>query len=361
MKSHSIPRTISRIRKIVLNETGQDLSRHALREIEAELVTTDISKSADDNPDFQAKEVTILLADLRGFTALAAEFPVGTVISMLNPVLIRMSEIIFKHGGTIDKFMGDAIMVLFGALTKRDDDVARALACAVEMQTKMQQLNTEHRAQSLPELYMGIGINTGEVLAGVLGSDLYSEYTVIGDEVNLASRIEAFSLRGQVLISESTYERCRDFVETSGPMTVHVKGKSQTVTVREVLAIPTKGLSVPRQEIRRSHRVEVRLPFTYQLVRDGIVLPKQQHGVIHDIGYHGVLAELKVAQSPMTEMKIAVDLSHVSYLAQDVYGKVVNQKTRDGRVLTGVEFTSVPPAVNTQIQLFVQLLVFSDK
>ena len=86
-------------------------------------------------------------------------------------------------------------MVLFGVLTKRDDDVARALACAVEMQIKMHELNVGHGQQKLPELYMGIGINTGEVLAGVLGSDLYSEYTVIGDEVNLASRIEAFSLR----------------------------------------------------------------------------------------------------------------------------------------------------------------------
>jgi adenylate cyclase len=362
MKSHSIPKTISRIRKIVLQETGQDLSRHALREIEAELVATDIHKPTEDNEnaDFQAREVTILLADLRGFTALAEEFPAGTVIQMLNPVLICMSKIIFKHGGTIDKFMGDAIMVLFGALTKRDDDVARALACAVEMQSTMQFLNTEHRAKNLPELYMGIGINTGEVLAGVLGSDVYSEYTVIGDEVNLAARIEAFSLRGQVLISESTFNCCRDFVETAEPMTVHVKGKSETINVREVLSIPTKGLRVPRQEIRRSHRVDVRLPFTYQLIRGGIVLPELLHGVMHDIGYHGVLVELTEPQPPMAEMKISVDLPHVSFVAENVYGKVVNQKARDGKTLTGVEFTSVPASVNTKIQLFVQLLVFSD-
>lgn len=360
MKSHSIPKTISRIRKIVLHETGQDLSRHALREIEAELVATDIHKPVEEHSDFQAREVTILLADLRGFTAIAAEFPAGTVIQMLNPVLIRMSEIIVKHGGTIDKFMGDAIMVLFGALTKRDDDVARALACAVEMQTKMHQLNEEHRERNLPELYLGIGINTGEVLAGVLGSEVYSEYTVIGDEVNLASRIEAFSLRGQVLISASTYDRCRDFVEVSDPMTVHVKGKSQTVNVYEVLSIPTKGLRVPRQEIRRSHRVEVRLPFTYQLIRGGIVVPELLRGVIRDIGYHGVLVELESPQMPMTELKISVELSHVSYLAENIYGKVVNQKARDGQMLTGVEFTSVPASVNAKVQLLVQLLLFSD-
>ena len=360
MKSNSIPKTLSRIRKIVLHETGRDLSRHALREIEAELVATDVNKSNDENSDFQTRMVTILLADLRGFTAIAAEFPSGTVIEMLNPVLIKMSEIIFKHGGTIDKFMGDAIMVLFGAIIERDDDVARALSCAVEMQTRMQQLNIEHKNKGLPDLYMGIGINTGEVMAGVLGSDVYSEYTVIGDEVNLASRIEAFSLRGQVLISDSTYERCRDFVEASEPMIVHVKGKSQTVCVREVTSIPTKGLRVPRQEIRRSHRVAVQLPFHYQLLLGGIVLPEIHRGFIHDIGYHGVLVELASPQPPMTEFKLAFDLPHVSFSADNVYGRVVNQKTRDGRTLTGVEFTSVPAAVNAKIQLFVQLLVFSE-
>ncbi len=360
MKSHSIPKTIKRIRNIVLHETGQDLSRHALREIEAELVATDVNKIDDGHVEFQSREVTILLADLRGFTALASEHPSETVIQMLNPVLIRMSEIIFKHGGTIDKFMGDAIMVLFGALTKRDDDVARALACAVEMQIKLHELNGEHKQQGLPDLYMGIGINTGEVMAGVLGSDIYSEYTVIGDEVNLASRIEAFSLRGQVLISDGTFQRCHDFVETSEPMIVNVKGKSQFVSVREVLSIPTKGLKVPRQEFRRSHRVDVRLPFSYQLVRSGIVLPELLAGTIHDIGYHGVLVELAAPQAPTTEMKLTIDLPHVSYVAKEIYGKVVNQKTRDGVMYTGIEFTTVPPVVNTQIQLFVQLLVLAD-
>jgi adenylate cyclase len=360
MKSHSIPKTLARIRKIVQNETGQDLSRHALREIEIELVATDVNKTNDEHSDFQLREVTILLADLRGFTAIAAEMSTIGVIQMLNPVLIAMSEIIFKHGGTIDKFMGDSIMVLFGAISARDDDVARAMSCAVEMQQAMQQLNVVHKQKNLPELFMGIGINTGNVMAGVLGSDVYSEYTVIGDEVNLAARIEAFTLRGQVLISDSTFERCRDFVETSEPMSVHVKGKAHTLSVREVLSIPTKGLRVPRQDGRRSHRVLVELSFRYQLVIGGIVLPEIHYGTVHDIGYHGLLVEMAISQPTMTEMKVAFDLPHVSFSAENIYGKVVNIKTRDGRTLTGFEFTSVPMSVSAKIQLFVQLLLFSE-
>ena len=360
MKSHSIPKSISRIRKIVFQETGQDLSRHALREIESELAATDSAQIGDGNSDFQTREVTILLADLRGFTSLSADMPAGIVIEMLNPVLIRMSEIIFKHGGTIDKFMGDSIMVLFGAIHSRDDDVARALACAVEMQVRMQQLGVEHCQKNLPELYMGIGINTGEVMAGVLGSAIYSEYTVIGDEVNLASRIEAFSLRGQVLISESTYERCRDFVETAPPMAVHVKGRLGTVKVHEVLSIPTKGLRVPRQEIRRSHRVTVDLPFTYQLVVGGIVLPQVYEGRLHEVSYHGILAQLEIRHTQMTEMKLQFTLPHVNYMADNVYGRIVNQQRNDELTTVGIEFTSVPIATTAKLQLFVQLLVFSQ-
>lgn len=360
MKSHSIPKSLARIRKIVLADTGQDLSRHALREIEVELAATDPTIREEQNTDFQNREVTILLADLRGFTAVAADMQASMVIEMLNPVLIKMSEIIFKHGGTIDKFMGDAIMVLFGAVNPRDDDVARALACAVEMQIRMQELNADHKTRGLPELFMGIGINTGEVMAGVLGSDLYAEYTVIGDEVNLASRIEALSLRGQVLISESTFNRCRDFVETSEPMNVHVKGKSETVSVREVLSIPTKGLSVPRQEIRRSHRVEVILPFEYQLIKAGIVLPETHRGTIYDIGYHGLLVDLAEPVAPMTELKLSFTLPKVSFRARDVYAKVVNAKSRDATTVYGLEFTSVPAEVTNKIQLFVQLLVFAE-
>jgi adenylate cyclase len=272
-----------------------------------------------------------------------------------------MSEIIFRHQGTIDKFMGDSIMVLFGAPVSRPDDVRRALACAVEMQMTMSTLNLAHRDQGMPELFMGIGINTGTVLAGTLGSEQYSEYTVIGDEVNLASRIEAFSLRGQVLISQSTYERCKNFVETNAPMEIHVKGKPQPVSLREVVSIPSLAMKVPRQEIRRSHRIEVKLPFRYQRIEHKIVLPEIHSGTIRDIGYHGMLLEVDGELPMYTEIKLDFDLPLVDYQATNVYAKVVGQKkTKNGHTRSGVEFTVVPPETNTKIQLFVQLLIFTN-
>jgi adenylate cyclase len=349
------------IGEVVSRDTGKPLSSAGMAEIEGALKELDRRAAAPaPGREFTDREVTILLADLRGFTAIAASHPAGIVIQLLNPCLIKMSEIIFRHGGTIDKFMGDSIMVLFGAPVSGEDDVKRALACAVEMQMTMSTLNLAHKDQGMPELFMGIGINTGNVLAGTLGSERYSEYTVIGDEVNLASRIEAFSLRGQVLISQSTYELCKDFVETNPPMEIHVKGKPQPVSLREVVAIPSLALKVPRQEIRRSHRIEVKLPFRYHRIEHKIVLPETRSGLIRDIGYHGMLLEVDEELPLFAEIKLDFDLPLVDYMAANVYAKVVGKKVKDGRTRVGVEFTVVPPETNMKIQLFVQLLIFTS-
>lgn len=313
--------------------------------------------AAESAEKFLSREVTIILADLRGFTSISENCPPVAVLELLNRYLARMSEIIFSHEGAIDKFMGDSIMVLFGAPVAHDDDVKRALVCAVEMQLAMEEVNRENRRLGMPELYMGIGINTGTVMAGLLGSELYSEYTVIGDEVNLTSRIEAFSLRGQILISRNTYERCRDLVRTGDPMDVHVKGKAEPVTVREVLAIPSLGLEVPRQEIRRSPRIEVRIAFTYQIVASKIVVPQMHPGTILDLSYHGVLAEVAQALEPASELKLGLDLSLVGYKATDVYAKVLKSRQEDGRYLAALEFTSVSVQTNLNIQQFIHLLI----
>ena len=307
--------------------------------------------------DFVSCDVTILLTDLRGFTSVAAAYPAGIVLEMLNRYLLTMTDVIVRTRGRIDKFMGDSIMVVFGAPTSHPDDVQQAVTCAVEMQNAMIALNAYQREHALPELFMGIGVNTGTVMAGSLGSDVYSQYTVIGDEVNLASRIESFSLRGQVLISEATSARCADFVVTAPPMEVLVKGKPTPVSLREVVAIPSLGLAVPRQEIRRSPRVDVQIPFTFHVVTNKIVLPGAGRGTIFDIGYHGILAELDTDLPPFSDIKLDLDLSLIGSKATDVYAKTLKTIERGGRRLTGIEFTSVSVRSEIDIKHFVQLLM----
>jgi adenylate cyclase len=358
MKDSVIRDTLRRIQDIIAEETGAPLQGEAERRLE-HVLSNAAGHSPNSSPseNFLTREVTILLADLRGFTSISAVYPAGIVLDLLNRCLVKMSEIIFRHQGTIDKFMGDSILVLFGAPNSREADVRCALTCAVEMQLAMDEIKRQQSQLGMPELYMGIGINTGSVMAGLLGSALYSEYTVIGDEVNMASRIEAFSLRGQVLISQSTFDSCRDFVKTSEPMEVHVKGKTDPVRLREVLGIPSLGLDVPRQEIRKSPRVQVKIPFSYQVIENNIVMPGLRQGMIMDIGYHGVLAELEQELALYSEIKLGVELPMVDYAANDLYAKIVKTKKKENQYLSGMEFTSVSVQSNMKIQLFVQLLI----
>lgn len=296
------------------------------------------------------------MGDLRGFTSFSEAHPAEVVLEVLNQYLIEMSRVVVRHGGMVDKFMGDSIMALFGAETPRPDDVRNAVACAVEMQVAMIELNARHKESGVPPVFMGIGINTGLVTAGLFGSELYSVFTVVGDEVNLASRIEAVSLRGQVLISDGTFERCRDFATTARPMTVFVKGKALPIGFREVLAIPSLGLTVPRQELRRSPRVQAKLPFSYRAVQNDVVGEQRQASTL-DISYHGLLARVPSRLAEHSEVRIDLPLPLVEHVAKGIYARVVKATERDGMNLAAIEFTAIGDADAAAVRRFVQMLV----
>lgn len=358
MRDTPVQETFRSIQSLIAAATGTSLqgeAAHRLKHLLAHLAGS--ASTPPSTETFLSREVTILLADLRGFTAVAARHPVGVVLELLNRYLVHMSEIIYRNHGTIDKFMGDAIMVLFGVPVTGQDDVKHAMTCAVQMQIAMEEVNRDHETRGLPQLFMGVGINTGTVMAGLLGSEVYSEYTVIGDEVNLASRIEAFSLRGQVLIGENTYRRCREYIETGEPVSVLVKGKPEPVLLREVTGVPSLGLRVPRIEIRRSPRVEVTIPFSYRLVQNKIVLPKVREGKTRDMSYHGLLAELAEPQPSMTDIRLQLELSLLGGGATDLYAKVLNNFMVDGRHLCGIEFTSTSDETAIDLRRFVQLVL----
>jgi adenylate cyclase len=296
------------------------------------------------------------MGDLRGFTSFSEAHPAEVVLEILNQYLIEMSRVVVRHGGIVDKFMGDSVMALFGAEGEAHDDVKRALACAVEMQIALMRLNDRHRESAMPPVFMGIGINTGLVMAGTFGSELYSVFTVVGDEVNLASRIEAVSLRGQVLISDATYERVGGYVTAARPMTVFVKGKALPIGFREVLAIPSLGLTVPRQELRRSPRVPARLPFTYRAVEEDVVGQVRQASTL-DVSYHGLLARVPERLVEHTEMHLDLPLPLVEHVAKGIYARVVKATERDGMNLAAIEFTAIGEADAAAVRRFVQMLV----
>jgi adenylate cyclase len=355
------PVATRRLQALIERETGTPLRDDAVAEMAAILRQGDGPENAGAGGSQAAgpREVTIVLADLRGFTALSGLQPAPVAIAGINRCLARLSEVALKYRGRIDKFMGDSIMVLFGVPEANEDDVDRAVMCAVEMQMAMRELNLLHLRENLPEVFLGIGVHTGTALAGCFGSGAYSQYTVIGEAVNLASRIETLSLRGQVLVSEAVYERCGSLVSASEPMQVHVKGRSQPVSLRELIAIPSHKLKVPRQEFRRSHRVDARLPCLCQRMQGNTVVPHIVHGTIRDLGYHGMLVELIEPIEPGSGVKLEFELPLVDYRAADVYARVITLKQEGDEWVAGMEFTSISAECRGKVQMFVQLLVGS--
>ena len=303
------------------------------------------------------KLATILFADLRGFSQVATNYPAEVVLDLLNRFFIRMTEVIVKNGGAIDKFMGDAIMVVFSGSAPAED-ARRALACGVEMQIAMHELNREHRRSRLPELYMGIGVNTGTVISGRIGSEHYSVNTVIGEEVNVAARIQSFCLRGQILISESTFALCGNVAETGKPIDLLVKGSDSGVMVHEVLGLPGSGRVVPRQERRSSPRVAVRLALTYQVLTGGIVSPQRAEATVLDLSFYGLRAQLDRELGLHAELRLEVDLLPLlDYRARDIYGRIVNAAVEEGHYRVGIEFTSISGEASRRMQHLVQMLM----
>jgi class 3 adenylate cyclase/predicted ATPase len=179
--------------------------------------------------DGERRTVTILFADLTGFTAMSETMDPEDVVQVVNEYFTRMLSIVFKYGGAIDKFMGDAILVVFGALKAHEDDPVRATLAALEMQEAMSQFNKESELPT--RLSMSIGINTGPVVAVNVGTLERMEFTIMGDNVNLASRLEGVAEPGQVIISQSTYKKVKDKISVKKLPSVRVKGKKKPVLI----------------------------------------------------------------------------------------------------------------------------------
>jgi adenylate cyclase len=295
------------------------------------------------------REVTILRADLRSVTHIT--------LDLLNRCLTPLSEIIFRHRGTIDKFTGDSLLVLFESEDSPVDGVRRAVSCAVDMQSAMAGLNAANQAEGLAALFFGIGINTARVMSTKLGADLYSEYAGIGDEVNLASRIESFSLRGQVLLSESAYRRCGGYVKAGEPLDVFVKGKSKLVALREVVGIPSLMKVVPQQDERRSPRAHASIPFSFRMMVNGVPVPEPRQGTLIDIGYHGALAEIALPISQGSRLQLRFELPLVDERFHDLGGKAVKVVRNKDRTRVGIEFSKMSAQQKAAIQRYVQLLI----
>lgn len=178
--------------------------------------------------------ITVLFADIRGFTRIAEHAPPEKIVSLLNRYFSAMTDIIFAHGGTLDKYLGDGLMALFGAPTATNEDASNALNAAVAMQRRLIGFNQELRDEGLAEIGVGIGLHTGEVTVGYIGSERRSEYTAIGDAVNTSSRLESNAKGGEILISAATSKAAGSRYKLTTREPITVKNREQPVILFEV-------------------------------------------------------------------------------------------------------------------------------
>jgi adenylate cyclase len=178
--------------------------------------------------------ITVLFADIRGFTRISEHAPPEKIVQLLNRYFSAMTDIIFAHGGTLDKYLGDGMMALFGAPTVTPKDASNAMSAAVAMQRRMLSINDELRAEGYPEIGIGIGLHTGEAVVGYIGSERRSEYTAIGDTVNTASRLESNAKAGEILVSEATANAARSRYQLAPREPISVKNRTQPVPLFEI-------------------------------------------------------------------------------------------------------------------------------
>jgi len=298
----------------------------------------------------ETREVTILMSDLRGFTALSADMEPEEVIAFLNRYLGKMIEILMKCQAVIDEIQGDGILAFFGAPEHQPDHPARAVACALAMQAAMEEVNAENARDGFPHLEMGIGVGSGAVVVGNIGSELRTKYSVVGSPVNFTSRIESLATAGQVLISAATYREVKDLAETGEVLQVRMKGVPGLVTLYEV-----QGLGAPynlRLKERREDLVALsqRLPVHLDRIREKVVVATLTTAWLTHLSdtraqvlFAGELAEWE-------DVRLHLLDAEGQQIPGRIYGKVTALKPgADGLLQADVRFTSVAPEARENI------------
>ena len=236
----------------------QSLQRSALERF----LSPEVVEMVVANPDIRLggvnQEVTVLFADIRGFTTMSEEMEPDRVVEILNEYFTRVTDVIFDNGGTLDKYIGDAVMAVFGAPISKGNDAAAAVNSAIQIQRLLVELNRDAAAREWPELRVGIGINTGNAIAGNIGSPRRLDYTVVGDTVNTAQRLMTNTAGGQILISESTARKMGKTFDLERLPELKVKGRSEAVPVFRVNWVEESAATVALPKKRRSARSAVK-------------------------------------------------------------------------------------------------------
>ena len=278
----------------------------------------------------EEREATILMSDLRGFTALTERLAPQFVLEVLNLYLEAMVEVITRHHGTIDEIIGDAILVIFGAPLAFEDHAARAVACGIEMQLAMAEVNERLAARAGPRLQMGIGIHSGPVIVGNIGSLRRTKYAAVGSTVNMAGRVESFTVGGQLLISEATRQRVGVALRIDGELEVEPKGARGALRLFEVGGMgPPYDLDLPRQD-QPVTVLSTPLVVGFSVLEEKFAGRTQHPGSLVALSAVDAVLEAEFVPARLSNLKITVAPGPAGSPGGELYAKVVRTVGRSG-------------------------------
>ena len=300
----------------------------------------------------ETRKVTLLMSDLRGFTQVADRIPPDRAVRLLNNYLGTMTDILLSYQGTIDEFIGDAILAIFGAPVPREDDVLRAVACAVKMQQEMERVNEFNRREGLPLVEMGIAIHTGEVVVGNIGSDRRAKYGVVGSPVNLTARIESYTVGGQILVSDRTRREGGGDLRVGNEVVVRMKGFEKPVSAWDVRGVGGGfDLHLPGRE---EPLVALRgpLPVRFARVSGKRVDCPETEGLLVRLSMKEAEIEARERPEEFSDLRLRFLGADGTVVPGELYGKVSTPPR--GTKGFGLRFTSVPPEVRSFLESVLQ-------
>ncbi|MBS3029099.1 MAG: adenylate/guanylate cyclase domain-containing protein [Dolichospermum sp. DET50] len=343
-----------------LTNANEDLEKRntLIRQVFGRYLSDEIVTNLLDSPQSfhlggERRKITILTSDLRGFTAISERLSPEEVITILNIYLESMADIITQYQGSINEFMGDGILVLFGAPTERDDDSLRAIACAIKMQLAIRTVNQKLKKLGFPQLEMGIGINTGLVVVGNIGSEKRSKYGIVGSQVNLTYRIESYTIGGQVFISESTLRESGSIVSVRGQNQVQAKGVKEPIIIYDIEGIRgSYNLFLPSEEENFVNLTEA-IAIQYTILEDKHLGSNVFFGSLIELSKKGAKIQVEsptenTIPSVSTNLKINLFANHnSSKMSEDIYAKV-SKNYSEGNIFY-IHFTTKIPALQEKI------------
>jgi adenylate cyclase len=306
----------------------------------------------------KSHQVTVLFAEIQNFTAISKILPDQAVVETLNRYFSVINDIIVtQFKGSVKKILGDCLMAVFDTPQGQDDKLQAALSCAIQMQIAMKQINETNCTLHLPALYIGIGIHSGEIMTGQFGSSVYSENTLVGNDINIASYLKNRSSRGQILISQNTYQRAKSFIETGAATPLRIKETLKSINVYQLYAIKQPHyLAAPKVGVRQSPRVLVNVPIVYQCLEDETTPAELYSGEIIDISYGGMFACVSHLPQLYSEIKFTLTLSALSKKSSVIYAKVLTISKEQDKFYIGTAFTHLDDETQFSIEQVIDVI-----